>query len=527
MMEASREPEILGILLIVQNALCALEALDGAGALVERSLLCIPGLRAARVKLDADPSCPPCSSADGVNRTLPIATLHRFFGHVEVELTDEAAFRAYEPFVDNMMSTLALLLENRCQRRQLQTELARREELVHERTAALRTSNAQRDLALEAAKLGEWALDLTTYQVRRTRRHDLIFGYDPMLPEWTYELFLEHVHPEDRSEIDAKVQHAIRSGEHYDAEFRIRRSDGALRWLWARGSVLRESSGAPAHFFGLVQDITDKKQAEEEREALLAREQRARQQAEEAMRIKDQFLATVSHELRTPLTAVLGWVTILQGQGKAPDAVQKGLEIIGRNVRAQVRIVEDILDISRIVTGKLRIELQGVSLDDVVRNTIEIVAPCVSAKHLTLHYHRSEDPCVVFGDPTRLQQIVWNLLSNATKFTPNEGRIDVMLRLEAEVVSLRVIDTGIGIAPDCLPHVFERFWQADASKTRAYGGLGLGLAIVRHLAELHGGSIEVESAGAGCGASFTLRLPAYECSAAVTKESSCPGDREP
>jgi PAS domain S-box-containing protein len=505
-----REPDVLGLLLVVQNALCGLELLDSVGALVERALRCIPGVEAACVKLGADAAPAQENEASSAARILPIATLRQHFGHVALKLTDEAAFDLYDPFVRNMASTLALLLENRDQHNRLESELAQREVLVEERTWALRASNIKRDLALESAKLGEWDLDLVTGRARRNQRHDLIFGYDAMLREWTYEMFLEHVHPEDRPWVDGRFQQSIRAGEDFGADFRIHRADGVLRWLSARGTVLRDLKGSSTHILGLVRDITDEKREAQEREALLAREQDARQKVEAAMRLKDEFLATISHELRTPLTAVLGWTKIvLRDRYNHPPDVQKGLQIIERNAQGLAKLIEDILDISSIVTGKLRITPEVVSLGAVVNEAVEVVGPTVAAKQLTLDFPSVDEPYLVLGDPRRLKQVVWNLLSNATKFTPAGGRVDVLLRREGEQVLLRVSDTGIGIAKECLPHVFERFWQVDGSMTRAYGGLGLGLAIARHLLELHGGSIEVDSEGLQHGASFTVKLPAY------------------
>jgi signal transduction histidine kinase len=244
----------------------------------------------------------------------------------------------------------------------------------------------------------------------------------------------------------------------------------------------------------------------EERTAEL---QRVNDELSEANRTKDLFLATLSHELRTPLTPVLGWVNLLRtgGQGLDSAMLGQGLEAIERNARLQARLVDDLLDISRIVSGKIRIEWEPVNLCAVVESAIETVRPDATARNIELAVELPECPLIVQGAPVRLQQIVWNLLSNAVKFTPRAGRVRVRAWRESSEAHVEVGDNGIGIAPEFLPYVFERFRQADGTTTRQYGGLGLGLAIVRALAELHGGNVRAESEGTGHGARFTLSLP--------------------
>ncbi len=237
----------------------------------------------------------------------------------------------------------------------------------------------------------------------------------------------------------------------------------------------------------------------------MAQKERAR--AEEANRAKDLFLSTLSHELRTPLTAILGWTRMLRTGTLSDEKRSKGLETIDRNARAQVALIEDILDLSRIVTGKLRLELAPIELIGVVEAAVDTVRPAVDARNIRLTLALDPDAGAVIGDPNRLQQVVWNLLTNAVKFTERGGRVSVWLRREASHVEIAVTDTGQGIPPKLLPHVFERFRQGDASTTRSHGGLGLGLAIVKHLVELHGGTIDAASPGAGQGATFTVRIP--------------------
>jgi signal transduction histidine kinase/ActR/RegA family two-component response regulator len=239
----------------------------------------------------------------------------------------------------------------------------------------------------------------------------------------------------------------------------------------------------------------------------LASEQVARRQAETADRLKDEFLATVSHELRTPLSAILGWAALLNMGELEEQNTRDALRVIERNAKAQAEIISDILDVSRIITGKLRIEAKAVDLVTTIQAAVETLQLAAAAKKISLSMSLDDNAASVAGDPDRLQQIVWNLVSNAIKFTPKNGRVEVSLRRVDSHLEITVSDTGIGISPEFLPHVFERFRQADSSSTRIHGGLGLGLAIVRHLAELHGGTVSATSAGLGQGAQFALRLP--------------------
>jgi signal transduction histidine kinase len=245
----------------------------------------------------------------------------------------------------------------------------------------------------------------------------------------------------------------------------------------------------------------------EERERLLVREQMARAEAEQANRLKDEFLATVSHELRTPLTAILGWAHMLRNASLDEATAARGLETIERNAQSQAQLVEDILDVSRVITGKLRLNIEPVDLASVVNAAIDSVQLAAETKGIQLEVTLVPSARHVSGDASRLQQVVWNLLSNAIKFTPSGGSVRVRLKRAGSDVLILVSDTGDGIHPDFLPHVFERFRQADGTSTRRHGGLGLGLSIVRHLIELHGGTVKAESEGEGRGTTFTIRLP--------------------
>jgi signal transduction histidine kinase len=257
----------------------------------------------------------------------------------------------------------------------------------------------------------------------------------------------------------------------------------------------------------LLAEIEERLRAENEREELLARERVLRGQAEELSHLKDQFLATMSHELRTPLNAILGWTTLLRSRRLDEATEARALETIERNARAQKRLIEDLLDVSRIVTGKIALELTDVTPRRVVEGAISTMHPAAQAKEVSIVPVIGEVPGVLRGDPARLQQIVCNLLSNAIKFTPAGGRVEVELAMSGEQMQITVADTGQGITREFLPHVFERFRQQDGSISRRHGGLGLGLAIVRHLVDLHSGTVEAQSDGEGQGARFTIRLP--------------------
>jgi PAS domain S-box-containing protein len=297
-----------------------------------------------------------------------------------------------------------------------------------------------------------------------------------------------------------------------NAEYRFQTRSGEE--LIGLLSAERIEIGGEPSALTVIQDITDRKRAEEAREEalrvrdeLLKREQAARTEAEAANRAKDEFLATVSHELRTPLNAILGWSHMLRSSKLEEATYERALETIERNAKAQAQLVEDILDVSRIITGNLRLDVRPVDLSPVIEAAIDSIRPAVDAKGIRLETVLDPRAGPISGDPARLQQIVWNLLSNAVKFTDRGGRVQVRLERVNSHVEINVSDTGRGIRTDFLPQVFDRFRQADSTSTRAHGGLGLGLAIVRHLVEMHGGAVEAFSPGEGLGATFTVKLP--------------------
>lgn len=303
--------------------------------------------------------------------------------------------------------------------------------------------------------------------------------------------------------------------QHYLTE-RVRK-DGARIPVSITVSPIRNAAGRAIGASKIARDVTEQKRQQIEREALLTSERAARSDAEHANRLKDEFLATVSHELRTPLNAILGWSQLL-GTIHDADSLNEGLEVIQRNARIQSQLIEDLLDMSRIISGKVRLDVQVVDLASVIEVAILSVLPAAEAKSIVVR--KVLDPLAgpVSGDPTRLQQILWNLLSNAIKFTPKGGKVDVYLERVNSHVEITVRDTGAGINPDFLPIIFERFRQVDSSTTRRHSGLGLGLAIVKHLVELHGGMVRARSAGEGQGATFNVHLPVAPSRREPTRE---------
>ncbi|MEH2094333.1 hybrid sensor histidine kinase/response regulator [Nostoc sp.] len=326
--------------------------------------------------------------------------------------------------------------------------------------------------------------------------------------------WLESVHPEDREQAVASWSSYIYYGRDYSEEFRFQTAQGIVRWVQVRSSPMLSGQGELLGYVGTLEDITERKQAEEVR-AQVIREQTARQEAEAANRMKDEFLAVLSHELRTPLTSMLGWSKILRSKKLDDKATSRALEAIERNAISQMQLIEDILDVSRIIRGQLRLNVSAVNLISVMEAALEAVRPLADPKEILLNTMLDTSVGSVYGDPARLQQIVWNLLTNAIKFTPKGGRVEVNLSVvwgeeqqtTKKYAQIKVIDTGIGISSEFLPKVFERFRQADSTTTRSHNGLGLGLAIVRHLVELHKGTIFAQSPGTGQGATFTVKLP--------------------
>jgi PAS domain S-box-containing protein len=288
---------------------------------------------------------------------------------------------------------------------------------------------------------------------------------------------------------------------------------GTLPHLHASGRTVEldwhvSAHSAPGLHLAMVGDVTERRAFDAERERLLASERAARADAERANRLKDEFLATLSHELRTPLNAIVGWAQILQTATVSAEDVREAAESIERNANAQASLISDLLDVSRITSGKLRLDVERVDPVSLIRTAMDAISPDAIAKGVVIDQDLDRNTGPVAADPKRLRQVVWNLMNNAVKFTPPGGEVTVRLRRKGEDVEIVVSDTGQGIGPEFLPYLFERFRQEDGSTRRNHGGLGLGLAIVRHLVEMHGGTVRAESAGEGKGSTFTVRLPA-------------------
>jgi PAS domain S-box-containing protein len=397
----------------------------------------------------------------------------------------------------------------------------------------LRQSEEQLRLAQHGAGAGLWDWNMLTDEVTWSEEHYELYGLDRSITP-SYANWLETVAPVDRDRIHQQIQATIAEGKTLQLEFRIHHPTEGQRWLLVLAQIFHTPAGQPIRMAGIAINITEKKrvelalidsearartqaeematlitalkQSESEREQLLQRERTAREEAEQANRLKDQFLAVLSHELRSPLNPILCWSKLLQTRSFDSETTARALASIERNAQIQAQLVNDLLDLARILRGKLHLVPIPVNLAGVIEAAVETVRQAAASKDIALEVDL--DPTVrTQGDIARLQQIIGNLLSNAIKFTPNQGQVSVTLRAVEDQAEVTIADTGMGISPDFLPYLFESFRQEDISITRQHGGLGLGLAIVRQLVDIHQGTISAQSPGEGQGATFTLRLP--------------------
>ena len=379
------------------------------------------------------------------------------------------------------------------------TDRKRTEEALREHTGRLRAlieTSAQLVWTTDAA--GAVVEDSPTWRAFTGQTYEQWKGFGR----------LEAMHSDDRERVAALWRRSVTDGVPLDTEYRLKHHSGEWRWMSVHAVPVLRADGSVREWVGMNADIDVLKRAEGERAQLLEREQAARAEAETANRLKDLFLATVSHELRTPLNAILGWARMLTAKQLTKARATHALETVERNAVALAHIIDDLLDVSRIVGGTLNLASRPVDLTVLAQAALDVVRPMAAAKHIDLRF--SADPAsieFVEGDGNRLQQVIGNLLVNAVKFTPEGGRVDVSVARLGSQMELKVADTGQGIGADFLPHVFERFRQADSDTTRLHGGLGLGLAIVRQLVELHGGTVHAASEGKGRGATFAIRLP--------------------
>jgi PAS domain S-box-containing protein len=371
-----------------------------------------------------------------------------------------------------------------------------------------RETAAHMRAVLDTALDGVISMDATGLVTFWNPRAEQIFGWsrEEAIGRPVAELIIP---PRLRAEHRAGLAHYLRTGTGPLLDRRVEmsalRRDGSEVPVELALVAVRE--GDYHTFSAFVRDITERKRAEAERDRLLVAAEKARTEAEAASRAKDEFLATLSHELRTPLTSIVGWVYLLRSGRLDATGVARGLETIDRNAMLQAQLVSDILDMSRIMAARFRLNVRPLELAPVVAAAIDSLVPAAAAKGIRLQPNLDPSAGIVSGDADRLQQVVWNLLSNAIKFTPQGGRVQVRLARADGHAEITVEDTGPGIRPEVLPHVFELFRQGDSSNTRAHGGLGLGLAVVRQLVELHGGTVHAASAGEGTGAIFAVRLP--------------------
>jgi PAS domain S-box-containing protein len=358
-------------------------------------------------------------------------------------------------------------------------------------------SEAHLRYVLDAAALGTWDWDLTGQTVQWSENFERLHGVPPGTFDRTFASYERCIHPEDRERVMDAIRGVLADGTTLDIEYRMVGPDGTERWVEAKGLVERAGTRA-VRMSGVCGIATPRKEAEHARLA----------SAEEASRLKDDFLATLSHELRTPLNAILGWVQMLLAGTLPADRARQAIEIIGRNAKAQAQLIEDILDISRIITGKLEIEPQIVSVPHLMDGVVGAALPAARAKQITISKHVPDGMPPIDGDPKRLHQVLSSVIGNAIQFTPEKGTVDIRAVTDGDGIEITVRDSGTGIPAEFLPHVFDRFRQADSRATRRHGGLGLGLAIARHVLEQHRGHIRADSDGPGLGTTITMRLPA-------------------
>lgn len=369
------------------------------------------------------------------------------------------------------------------------TDLTERERM----DSALRESQARLQLTIESARIGDWDLDLKTGEARHSARHDQCFGYPEPRSDWSYDAFMSHVHPDDREFVERLFKEAVATNGEWHFECRVIWPDGGVHWIEAHGSIYKEG-GQATRMLGIVADATDRKLAEH---ALL-----------DADRRKDEFLATLAHELRNPLAPIRNALEIMR-LSKEAQAQEKARNMIDRQLLQMVHLVDDLMDVSRITQGKVELRRERIDIAMAVQNAIDTSRPLIDARHHALDVRLPASQTVfVYADVTRLIQIVANLLNNAAKYTPEGGRITLTASEKNRQAVITIADTGTGIPGEMLPRVFDMFTQVDRALERSQGGLGIGLALVKKLVEMHGGSVLARSPGLGGGSTFEVHLPA-------------------
>lgn len=380
---------------------------------------------------------------------------------------------------------------------------------VTERRSQLRPDPGAREqllFAAENAAIGLWYWEFAEDRIHATPRCNELFGL-PAYETFGYESYHEAIFPEDRDFVDGFLTASRNGGTQYQEEFRVQYPDGSIEWISAEGRSFLDENGKPHRMTGVVQKITEQKHAAEEIAKIHEREKKARDEAVEANRAKDFFLAFVSHELRGPLNAIQGWSNILRTKTVDEETRSNAIEIIDRSAKAQTKLINDLVDSARVASGKLRLEYRPTNLYDIVRNSWQANMPTAQGKNVQLEFRSDRESIPLFGDSSRLQQVFGNLLSNAIKYTPEGGQVFVDVETGEDTVRVQVTDTGYGIDPVALPHIFKQFSQGDIDQGRTNIGLGLGLSIVKILVTRHGGLVQAESEGLGKGARFTVTLP--------------------
>jgi len=477
--------------------LCA-QHRDGAGALIlaEEALLANPEELVTSV------------AAQPVWSDIPIIVLSRS-GRETASLLDLIGRLGNVSVVERPIrtSTLITLVRSSIRARRRQYEV--REYLQRQEEAQKTIREGERRYRSLIDNITDYAIFMTDPQGRISTWNggaEALFGYTAAeVIDRTLDLFSTQEDIDSRK-ASRELTLAVESGRVASDGWKMRK-DGTLLFIEGACVTVLDESGQLVGVAHFLRDVTEKHRIATEREQLLESERAARSDAERASRTKDEFLATLSHELRTPLNAVLGWTMVLRKLKSLPDEAANALNVIERNARSQAQIIADLLDMSSIISGKVRLDVQRTDLASIITATVETVRPATQAKNIRLQVVLDPMAGPVRGDPNRLQQVLWNLLTNAVKFTHKDGRVTITLARVNSHLEIEVIDNGEGIEPAFLPHMFDRFRQGDASTTRRHGGLGLGLSIVKQLVELHGGSISVKSAGRGMGATFRVVLP--------------------
>ena len=431
------------------------------------------------------------------------------YGMLAAVLSSVVIFLSHEPRSDLLfVSSIGIFLLANAVTVGLAESARRARAQAEAEAAAAHESEHRFNVMADSVPLMIWVHDASGNILFVNRRWEQFFGITQEVARrdgWQVVL-----HEEDRVAYNDSFLEAVQGKHAFNATARVRRADGEWRWIESHGVPRFGANGELLTFAGTSDDVTARRAFEAEREMLLESERVARTEAENATHAKDEFLATLSHELRTPLSVIVLWSRILARKyGGAEDDLRKGLALIIDNGMALSKLIGDLLDMSRIVSGRVALDSRPLDLVELIGQAVASHRPAAEARRVEIGLDIGQEPLIVNGDPTRLQQVLWNLLANAVKFAGEGGHIRVAAHSAGRRVEISVTDDGEGIAPDFLPQVFSRFRQADSSSARRHGGLGLGLAIVKQLVELHGGQVRAASGGLGQGATFTVTLPLH------------------